>query len=177
MEMDFYFFPDEKEIFLNFIKELPETGKIIEWGCGGSTIKILENLSDTQSVLSIEHDKEWHDKVYNELLSTGRNNWQLIYANELPIYQHRIGTPDDENPVGYDNYIFPNESVLDGNIYLIDGVARSSIALMLLAKAKNRDAVVLIHDANHRQIFYNWAANLFPKTERVGTGFLRLYLS
>jgi len=177
MDWDFYFFPDEKEIFLNFIKELPENGKVVEWGCGGSTVKILENLADTQSVISIEHDKEWHDKVHDELSSQEKTNWHLIYANELSIYQHKIGTPDDENPVGYDNYIFPNDTVLDGDIYLIDGVARSSIALMLLAKAKNRDAVVLIHDANHRQMFYNWAAKLFPRAERVGTGFLRLYLS
>jgi hypothetical protein len=175
--MEPYLYPDEQPIFLDFIKSIPANGKIVEWGSGGSTVKILDTITDSQSVISIEHDKEWYDKIFNELTLKNKSNWTLLHRTESGLYQHNVGTPDDENPVGYDEYIFPDDSILDGNFFFIDGVARSSIALMLLARAKNRDAVVLIHDANHRGVFYSWAARLFPKTEMLGTSLLRLYLS
>ena len=167
-------FPDELPIILNLIRTLPVSGKVVEWGSGGSTIEFLKNLSDKQTLISIEHNKTWFDLVHHELILTKQTNWTYFYKPELPFLQHGYASPTEENPLGLDEYIYPNDSVLDGDLFFIDGIGRTSIALMLLAKAKNRNAIILMHDYAEKAHFYNWVVRLFPSSERLGTSLIKL---
>lgn len=175
--MEPFLFPDELPIILDLVASLPRNSKIVEWGSGGSTVKLVQTMRPDQRIISIEHDKEWYDMVSAELNLLQKNNWTFFYTPESPIYKHAIGSPDDENTIGLEDYIIPHRSILDADFYFIDGICRRSIGLMLLAKAQKRDAVILVHDYAQRQIYYNWLLELFPRTERLGTSLLRLYMT
>lgn len=171
-------FPDELPILLNFAIELPENSKIIEWGSGGSTVAFTRSIRPDQKIVSIEHDKVWYDSVLETLASDLSKNFIYYYKPDNGIIPSR--TPNSieaELPCGFDEYILPDESILDADMFFIDGMCRCTIALMLLAKAKNRNAIILIHDYLRRPTYYNWILRLFPRFERVGTSLLRLYMT
>ena len=57
-------FDEERPFFISAIKEyLPEFGKIVEWGSGGSTILIASLKPITATFISLEQDKVWYDRV------------------------------------------------------------------------------------------------------------------
>lgn len=167
--------PEEIPILMQHVKDLPLNSKIVEWGSGGSTTLFVETMRPDQQLISIEHSKKWYDEVSVDLKNLPQTNWTYLHKPEHPGYAHGYGIPEEENPVGLADYIFPGEFVLDADLYFIDGVARSSIALMLLAKAKKRDAVIFLHDySQNRSFWYNWSAKLFPKAGIHGTSLLKL---
>lgn len=171
-------FPNEWPILLNFALNLPENSKIVEWGSGGSTVEFSRNIRPDQKIISIEHDRGWYDAVLDVLANDLSENWIYHYKPDTGILPPKApGAIETELPIGFENYILPNNFILDADMYFIDGVCRSIIALMLLAKAKNRNAIVLIHDYNRRSIYYDWVVDLFPKSERLGTSLIRLYMS
>jgi len=174
--MEPFMFPDEWPLIYELSSNLPPNSKIVEWGCGGSTIKFCESLRDDQTIISIEHNREWFEKVLNELGTKQKSNWRLYYKPANDLWPHETHTLADDLPIGLDEYLYPGDYVLDGDLYLIDGICRATVALILLAKAKNRDAIVLIHDYTFRQHYYEWAVKLFPRSERIGTSLLKLYL-
>jgi hypothetical protein len=169
-------FPDEWPIFMDLVHSLPPDSKIVEWGSGGSTVKLSEQLRVDQKLISIEHNRQWYERTLEALTLNLKSNWRYLYKPSTDLYPHNADTLNDENPIGLDYYIFPDESILEGDMFFIDGICRATIAVMLLAKAKNRNAIILMHDYAQRQHYYDWAIRLFPKTERVGTSFLRLYM-
>lgn len=171
-------FPDEWPIILDLALSLPPNSKIVEWGSGGSTIAFSRNIRPDQKLVSIEHDRAWYDKVLDKLASDMSKNWEYHFKPDLGVIGSRIPeSVEAEIPIGFDEYILPTESLLDADMFFIDGMSRCAIAVMLLAKAKNRNAVILIHDYLRRAIYYNWAIRLFPRSERVGTSMIRLYMS
>jgi hypothetical protein len=169
--------PDEIAIMTDLIGGLAPNSKIIEWGSGGSTITFGKDLSDGKTYTSIEHNLEWFNKV-NQELTDNDILCNYMYRPVKPnCYDHGYGRPEEENPIGLDDYIFPGEFVLEGDLYFIDGIARCTIALMLLGLAKNRQAPVLIHDYSpDRHVYYNWIRKIYPRSEVCGTSLLRLYL-
>jgi len=167
--------PDEIAILMQHVKDLPPNSKIVEWGSGGSTTLFVETMRPDQYLVSIEHNEKWFNEVSENLKQLPQTNWTYLYKPEHPGYQHGWGHPIEENPVGLDSYIFPGDFVLDADLYFIDGVARSSIALMLLAKAKKRNAVIFLHDyIQERSFWYNWSAKLFPTAGIYGKSLLKL---
>jgi hypothetical protein len=170
-------FSDEVEIMTSLISQLPPTSSIVEWGSGGSTVTFSKQLSSEQHYTSIEHNIEWFDKVDKELKDINSTCTYLYRPVKPDCYTHGYGRPEEENPIGLDDYIFPGDFVLDADLYFIDGIARCTIALMLLGLAKNRNAVILIHDYTpDRHVYYNWIRKIYPRSEVLGTGLLRLYL-
>jgi hypothetical protein len=170
--------PDEIEIMTNLVNGLHQSAKIVEWGSGGSTIKFSPLLSTQQQYISIEHNLEWFEKVSTELNNIN-SSCQYLYRPVKPdCYFHGYGRPEEENPIGLDDYIYPGDFVLDADLYFIDGVARCTIALMLLGLAKNKSATVLIHDYSpDRYVYYDWIRRIYPRSEILGTSLLRLYLA
>lgn len=169
--------PDEITIMLDLIESLPSKAKIVEWGSGGSTVTFSQQLGPDQHYISIEHDQKWFDLVTEEL-KRSNNYCTYLYRPVKPdCYDHGYGRPEEENPIGLDDYIYPGDFVLDADFYFIDGVARCTIALMLLGLAKNKKATVLIHDYSpDRYVYYNWIRKIYPRSEVLGTSLLRLYL-
>lgn len=61
--------PKEEENF--FLSHLKSDHKVLEYGSGESTKQIAERVD---SVLSIEHQKNWYEKVKNEI----PNNVEIV---------------------------------------------------------------------------------------------------
>ena len=152
----------EIDKLVEHIKLLPKNSVIIEWGSGGTTIELLKNLRKDQSMISIEHNKTWFDLVSNKTKLF--KNHTYFHKPETNLIREMGGT-GEENPAGLKDYILPDETILNANMFIIDGLARVTIALMLLAKAK-KDSVIFIHDYVGREQYYDLLPKLF-KIEKL----------
>ena len=152
----------EIDKLVEHIKLLPKNSVIIEWGSGGTTIELLKNLRKDQSMISIEHNKTWFDLVSNKTKLF--KNHTYFHKPETNLIREMGGT-GEENPAGLKDYILPDETILNANMFIIDGLARVTIALMLLAKAK-KDSVIFIHDYVGREQYYDLLSKLF-KIEKL----------
>ena len=81
----------------------------------------------------------------------------------------------EENPVGLDNYLYPSQNAFEGDMFIIDGVARGVCALIVLLKSTKSDPIIVMHDWYPRVAWYSWAIQLFSRYERIGTTLVRLY--
>lgn len=180
---------DEVLYFKKLMENKPEGTKMTEWGSGGSTTFFL-NYFGTGRFTSIEHSKEWFEKVIKEVQTGGYNlnalqNFTYIFAepeyNRQPvdIRFYGYGVPTEENPCFVQRYINPetkDNQIFDSDIYFVDGICRGAVLATIYARARNRDAEVYIHDyfgPENRLEWYNWASSLF-KIDRVGTTLARL---
>lgn len=161
----------EVECIVNFIKSMPESGLMVEWGSGGSTLKWIETLLKNQKLISIEHNIEWYNKV-NKAININfpnlRDTFKFIYEAPQTEYLHGYGSPSEENPVGLTKYICPTTDIYNADIYLIDGLARSTIALSIFLKRRKKNSIVLIHDFSWRPEWYN-VIGQFCEVKIVGT--------
>jgi hypothetical protein len=180
---------DEIESVVSKISNLGSDGLMVEWGSGGSTVKWLESMKDNQRLISIEHNKEWYDKVNGYVQSRDDIKNRLTYyhqAEKYPAieplritnheYPHHVGTILEEHPFGLDQYFFPDADILSADIFFIDGLSRGAIALMVNFLAQKDNAVVYIHDYVGREHWYNWATQFFTKKEVIGSTLVRLYM-
>jgi len=148
----------------NSIKKLPENGLMVEWGSGGSTCRWIETLSDTQKLISIEHNESWHSRVQRAIknhFQTPKTNYELLLIKELYEVEHQYGNPLEEFPIGADDYINPNNSVWDADIYIIDGIARGACCLSILINHRKANPIILLKDYVGREPWYNWACQFF----------------
>ena len=170
--------PDEVSYVVEKIRSMPQDGKMVEWGSGGSTCKWLKELSPSQRLISIEHNKQWYDNVVTSVrVGFGKlpSNFTYMFRPEHPCCSHGYGGVEEENPAGLDGYIFPTSDVLDANLYLVDGLARGPIVSMLMFKNVKKDATILLHDFTHRQVAYNWITQ-FCEVEIIGDTLAKLSL-
>lgn len=100
---------------------------IVEFGSGRSTIFFSELC---KSVLSIEHDKIWYEKVTNEIVKKKLTNVRIILCEDRGDY---ISVIDEYRDNSID-FIF------------IDGKSRSKIANKVLPKIK-RGGFLILDDA------------------------------
>ncbi|CAB5220666.1 hypothetical protein UFOVP247_20 [uncultured Caudovirales phage] len=169
--------PDEVEYITGCIKSMGPEGKMIEWGSGGSTVKWLETMTDQQKLVTIEHSPDWHMKVsgYINTRSDINGRFTYLFKPELYGYQHGYANVNEEHPHGLDDYLIPNKSILDADIFLVDGIARATTAVLVKFLATKEDPVIFIHDFYGRERWYAWATQFFSKREKVGQTLVRLY--
>jgi hypothetical protein len=140
---------------------LPDDGTLVEWGCGGSTIYFLDNLKENQYLVSIEHNKQWYDKISN-LIETHPNIDRHVFLyipSELP--NNHYARPEEDMGCGLTEYICPDIDIIQSaDVFLVDGIGRGPTAAFLARKAK-QDAHVIIHDYQGRELWYDWASNCF----------------
>ena len=74
-----------------------------------------------------------------------------------------------------DDYLIPDLSILEADMFFIDGVSRATIALIIKAFSKKFDPIIYLHDYYGRQDWYDWAIQFFAKKEKVGRTLLRLW--
>lgn len=169
---------DEVKEVLRAIGEMPADGLMVEWGSGGSTVKWLETMKDSQRLISIEHNESWHKKVNDYVLTRSDISHRLKYYHKPELYgfAHGYASVIEEHPHGLDEYFMPDTDIVNTDIFFIDGVGRATCALIVAAFATNPNAVVYIHDYYGREHWYSWLTRMF-KHERVGTTLVRIYLT
>lgn len=157
------------------IEKLPEFGKIVEWGSGGSTLAWLSLLKPTQKLVSIEHNKEWYDKINKWIDERGLVGSEFTYVLQQPAYsdyEHGYATIAEEHPYGLRDYIIPpsaHAKVLDADIFFIDGIARAATAAIILLFCENPNAIFYIHDYTGREAWYDWLLGRITHKKIVGT--------
>ena len=133
-----------RERLVSFV---PPGGKMLEWGAGGSTVWLAQNLPAGASLTSIEHDREWFYEVANHLGNGGRgrrdNVRMLLREPTGPLGTNATAGEDDPTSLR------PFIDAVDGerfDVILVDGYARGAC----LKKARsllNPGGVVVLHDA------------------------------
>lgn len=128
--------------------------EIVEWGCGGSTAhfsRFLEEQGIGYHWTSIEHNREWYEKIAEET----REN-QNIEVHCFPAEGDRYTLVD----VPMEEYInFPATLNKKFDLILVDGRKRKSCVELAKTLLKP-DGVVLLHDALRPR--YHGAFKIFP---------------
>lgn len=144
---------NEEDFFMNHINE---SSLILEYGSGISTNEIAKKC---KSILSIEHQEEWYNKLKPQLL----DNCEIILKKpDLPYIEGgHCGTYDEfksyvEAPIGKGPF----------DIILIDGRARVSCA-SICNKLSHDKSIIFIHDYDRPE--YQEALNYLELLEQVGT--------
>lgn len=148
---------------------LPDNGTLVEWGCGGSTIYFLDNLKESQYLVSIEHNKQWYDKI-SALVETHPNKDRHIFLyipSEIPNPYY--ARPEEDMGCGLTEYICPDMNLIKtADVFLVDGIGRGPTAAFLSRRIK-QDANVIIHDYQGRELWYDWASNCFDYKVKPAT--------
>lgn len=133
------FMPKDEENF--FLSHLKSDHKVLEYGSGESTKQIAERVD---SVLSIEHQKNWYEKVKNEV----PNNAEIVLVE--PNYPHIDGSGDGSFQQFKDYIEYPiGKNIFD--IILIDGRARPWCA-SICKRISHEKTIVFIDDFNTGEI-------------------------
>jgi|TARA_R110001583_G_scaffold17957_11_gene72161 hypothetical protein len=151
----------EKEI--NFLSSFLEPSDImLEWGCGGSTLKFSQNVKE---YYSIEHNKDWYNKIKN-ILSPKENIFMHYVPNDLPrklVY----GPSKYEEFVTYIKHVSTLNTRF--NKVLIDGRGRQWCAEEVLPFLAP-DAIVFLHDfGKPDRARYNSVLNFYSKIAQADT--------
>ena len=144
---------NEEDFFMSHINE---NSLILEYGSGISTNEIAKKC---KSILSIEHQEEWYNKLKPQLL----DNCEIILKKpDLPYIEGgHCGTYDE-----FKSYIEAPLSKGPFDIILIDGRARVSCAS--IAKSLSHDnTIIFIHDFDRPE--YQDALNYLELIDQVGT--------
>jgi len=126
-------------------KYLSANKNMLEWGSGGSTVYFAPKV---KQLFSIEHVKEWFDKI-SKIIPANVNLNYVAANNEVSITESSFNDYAD-----YINYAKTFDTVFD--VVLIDGRARVECAKFILDFI-HRDSVVIIHD------FYKKNRNRYRK--------------
>ena len=181
-----YMRDNEFEYFEKLFASLPNNAKIVEWGSGGSTMYMLDNLKKKQTLMSIEHDTEWAKKLIGPIDNFNKKLNQVRYfVTGLPTIQcekdglvfinpdfeehkkFQMGRFLEENPSYISNYIDPTYAhadfadVFESDFFFVDGLARGAVLATIKAKATKKDPIILLHDYTGRELQYEWAIRLF----------------
>ena len=172
---------------IDFLKKIshPEM-KVFEYGSGGSTFFWASRV---KSVISVEHDRLWYDRIKMELDHQKINNAKYILKEPVgdPEYSRKnFGKPSDYISMdkNYDGKNFRDYvQVIDENadnsfdIIVVDGRARPSCILHSLKKIKIGGYLVVDNSERHYYLhgfnFSGWKVRHFFGPVPYGYGFSR----
>lgn len=144
---------NEEEFFFN---EINKNSKVLEYGSGISTTEIANKC---KTILSVEHQENWYDKMKNEI----PNNCELIFKSpDLPYIEGgHCGTYEE-----FKSYIEAPINNGPFDVILIDGRARVS-CVSICHKISHENTIVFIHDYHREE--YQEALNYLELINQVGT--------
>jgi hypothetical protein len=156
----------------DYIKQL-KPQRVFEWGSGESTLFFIE--LDTKCLASIEHNKEWFDKINQGLID--KNVLHAGY-NYVPYEDSTIGS-NPANPVHYKSAstelgevnFKQYASIIDRygdrkfDLILIDGMARASCLYHAASHVAEGGCIVL--DNAERDYYMQNVSFLFEGWERI----------
>lgn len=108
----------------------------LEFGSGRSTVWFASRVA---KLTSVEHDKNWHDRVIEKMRKAGLGNVQYLFRE----VEESIGA-GEFNPYADVASQFPDASL---DFVLIDGATRSACALVTLAKVRP-GGLLIVDNAN-----------------------------
>lgn len=112
---------------------VPDGGRLLEWGCGGSTLWLREQLLGRADIFSCEHTEQWATK---------------IGAAYVPVQAGQYGSPQEEfwltDPTAYVHYPRTIGGLFD--VLFVDGVVRNLCLLAAVNYLKPRGRIIL-HDS------------------------------
>lgn len=120
-----------------------------EWGSGSSTLFLRNQSPEMSTWNSVEHNRDWYQKVFNTLKYHNVSNASVHYAaTNLPYVE---GGVDDGDHDTFNDYIHYAEKVGSNfDFMLVDGRARVECMKYgwdLLGNA----GIMVLHDAQRRQ--------------------------
>jgi hypothetical protein len=133
---------DKEQVF--FKTYLNEKQRILEWGCGSSTVHITEIVKE---VHSIEHNKDWYNKINQELLNVNNVTVHLCEPDIEYIEGGHCGTFQQ-----FKTYITKPLELGIFDLIFIDGRARIECS-KICKDISHKDTLIFIHD--YRGRFYN----------------------
>lgn len=152
------------------LKYLKPDFSMLEWGCGGSTLCFPNYVN---SYYSIEHDKEWYEKIKAQI----SKNVKIVHVPR----QSDTGNVRSKNYAGlnntsrfkdFHNYIkYPANFGTTFDAVLVDGRARPECAKFIIDYI-NKDSVIFVHDyfyKNHR-VHYHVLEEKYKVIDSVKTG-------
>lgn len=137
--------------------------KILEWGSGGSTVyfsKFLKNIGIPYKWISIEYNKNWYEKVKNQIEGDPGTDIKLFDVGNNHLRQKN----NEMNE--YVNY--PNTLGEEFDFIFVDGRKRRR-CLIEAEKFLKPKGVVFLHDAQRK--YYHCAFNIFD-----GGRFMSMFL-
>lgn len=142
---------------IDFIRQHLKPGqRVFEWGSGGST---LFWLSQGLSVVSIEHDSRWFERMQDHFLDRKKLDYRLIESDMPAAAESQVPT-DDSNAANPAEYRSLDAAHLERRFYryaqcidefpdqhfdwiLVDGRARPSCMVHALPKLKPGGYLIL----------------------------------
>jgi hypothetical protein len=125
-----------------FKKQLESNQRVLEWGCGTSTIDISKIVKE---VHSIEHNKDWYNKI-NLTISNTNITLHLCEPDEEYIEGTHCGTFQQ-----FETYIKKPLELGKFDLIFIDGRARIECS-KICKDISHDDTLIFIHD--YRGRFY-----------------------
>lgn len=146
----------------DMLESLPDNGSFLEWGCGGSTLWMLERIKPGQRMTSVEHDAEWSNKIARRAVDVNHAAYTNIHQPVTIAGVH--GTIWEESPSACDAYINSPPYLDSFDTILIDGIARGPCLARLLIQGF--EGVVYVHDVGQRN-WYDWCLRYVDNVEVI----------
>jgi predicted O-methyltransferase YrrM len=132
----------------NFLrKNLNSTQRVLEWGCGASTIDISNIVNE---VHSIEHNEDWYNKIKQELLNNTNVFLYLCQPDEKYVEGGHCGTFQQ-----FETYVKKPLELGKFDLIFIDGRARIECA-KICKDISHKDTLIFIHDYRGRYEVENY---------------------
>jgi len=113
---------------------------VFEYGSGYSTLWLAQRC---KSIVSIEHDRFWHEKVSNEILNKNVKNAEVFFIEADKTINRKFYS--DRKMKSFEKYVKKimefNDEYFD--IIMIDGRARPSCVEYSIKKVKNNGILIL----------------------------------
>jgi precorrin-6B methylase 2 len=129
--------------FKNYLKN---NQRVLEWGCGSSTISISKLVKE---VHSIEHNKDWYNKINPTTSNTNISLYLCEPDNEYVEGGH-CGTFQQ-----FETYIKKPLELGNFDLIFIDGRARIECA-KICKDISHEDTLIFIHDYRGRYEVENY---------------------
>jgi len=140
----------EIDIMLEVLENL-KPKRVLEYGCGYSSVIFPKYLEAGASWQSIEHNKEWFEMIAKQCADAENTTIHHVEKNDL----------SSEGADGFKDYVaFPKE-LGQFDLILVDGVAREA-CVETCHDLLNDDGLLIVHDINRPSYqepvkqFKNW---------------------
>jgi len=137
---------------------------VFEWGSGGSTLFLAKRV---ETLISVEHNPEWHEKIGRLIEERGLSNCQCILKETRPGNDYFSSWPEYRG-LSFKEYCqtidsYPDESF---DLVLVDGRARSFCVQHAIQKIRPKGFLLLDDSERLRytggiELLKNWARKDF----------------
>jgi hypothetical protein len=136
---------------IDYLIQLDFSDKVmLEWGAGNSSLFFSSRVKE---IFSVEHNKEWYDKVK----SFGLKNQQISFAEEQ-LYAD-----------------FPKKFQREFDLILIDGIERNDCSVTALGLLKKDGIIILDNSDRHADIAATFRNNNLIQIDFHGFGPINNY--